>query len=69
MKQTSFIAKWQPSENCKPYCDEEGRVLVKALAENVVKRINNQPATVSNIENNEKQQAAPLPFNLSQLTN
>jgi len=64
---TSFIAKWQPSENCKPYCDEEGLVLVKALAENVVKRINNQPATVNNIENNEKQQAAPLPFNLSQL--
>ncbi len=64
---TSFIAKWQPSENCKPYCDEEGRVLVKALAENVVKRIDNQPATVSRIENNEKQQAAPLPFNLSQL--
>lgn len=66
-EQTSFTAKWQPSENCKPYCDDEGRVLVKALAENVVKRIDNQVATVSNIENNEKQQAAPLPFNLSQL--
>ncbi|AAZ28203.1 DNA topoisomerase III [Colwellia psychrerythraea] len=63
----AFTAKWQPSENCQPYCDEEGRVLVKALAENVVKRIANQPATISNIDSNEKQQAAPLPFNLSQL--
>lgn len=63
----AFTAKWQPSENCKPYCDEEGRVLVKSLAENVVKRIANQPATVSSLENSEKQQAAPLPFNLSQL--
>ncbi|GAW97828.1 MULTISPECIES: DNA topoisomerase III [Colwellia] len=63
----SFTAKWQPSDNCQPYCDEEGRVLVRALAENVVKRIDNQPATVSKLESNEKQQAAPLPFNLSQL--
>jgi DNA topoisomerase-3 len=63
----AFTAKWQPSDNCTPYCDEEGRVLVKGLAENVVKRINDQPATVSSVDNNEKQQAAPLPFNLSQL--
>jgi len=66
-EKTSFTAKWQPSEKCLPYCDEEGRVLVKALAENVVERINDQPATVSSIDSNEKQQAAPLPFNLSQL--
>jgi len=63
----SFTAKWQPSESCQPYCDEEGRVLVKGLAENVVKRIDNQAATVSDLESNEKQQAVPLPFNLSQL--
>ena len=63
----SFNAKWKPSENCQPYCDEEGRVLVKGLAENVVNRITNQPAKVESIANTEKQQAAPLPFNLSQL--
>ncbi len=66
-KPVTFTAKWQPSDNCLPYCDEEGRVLVKGLAENVVKRINDQPATVSSVDNKEKQQAAPLPFNLSQL--
>jgi DNA topoisomerase-3 len=65
--QPSFTAKWQPSENCKPYCDDEGRVLVKALAENVVQRIKNQPAIVSDIRHDDKQQAAPLPFSLSQL--
>ncbi|WP_057832908.1 DNA topoisomerase III [Colwellia sp. TT2012] len=63
----AFTAKWQPSDSCQPYCDEEGRVLVKTLAENVVKRIDNQPAKVSKLDSNEKQQAAPLPFNLSQL--
>jgi len=66
-KPIAFTAKWQPSENCLPYCDNEGRVLVKGLAENVVKRIHDQPATISSIDSNEKQQAAPLPFNLSQL--
>jgi len=66
-KPIAFTAKWLPSDNCRPYCDEEGRVLVKGLAENVVKRIHDQPATVSGIDNNEKQQPAPLPFNLSQL--
>lgn len=63
----AFTAKWQPSGSCQPYCDEEGRVVVKALAENVVKRINNQAAKISDLESKEKQQAAPLPFNLSQL--
>ncbi|GAA0813504.1 DNA topoisomerase III [Colwellia asteriadis] len=63
----SFTAKWQPSENCQPYCDEEGRILVKALAENVVNRIGNQPAQVQQLEKSEKKQAPPLPFNLSQL--
>ena len=63
----AFTAKWQPSKNCEAYCDEEGRVLVKGLAENVVKRIENQPANITNIDSDEKQQAAPLPFNLSQL--
>jgi len=63
----AFTSKWQPSKNCRPYCDEEGRVLVKELAENVVKRIDNQAATVCDLESSEKQQAAPLPFNLSQL--
>ncbi len=66
-EQTSFTATWQPSENCRPYCDVQGRVLVKALAENVIKRITNQPAMVRKIEHKDQQQAAPLPFNLSQL--
>jgi len=62
-----FNAKWQPSEACSPYMDEEGRVVVKALAENVVKRIENQPATVLQSETKKQQQSAPLPFNLSAL--
>ncbi|MCW8833391.1 MAG: DNA topoisomerase 3, partial [Colwellia sp.] len=63
----SFTAKWQPSEACHPYCDEEGRVLVKALAMNVVSRIHGQEAIVKSVNTERKQQSQPLPFNLSSL--
>ena len=66
-QQTPFTAKWQPSEACAPYQDEEGRVLVKALAENVANRITGQPATVNSFTNKNKKQIAPLPYNLSSL--
>lgn len=63
----NFAAKWQPSDACQPYMDDEGRVLVKSLAENVIQRITNQSATVSNVKKEQKQQQPPLPFNLSAL--
>lgn len=63
----TFTAKWQPSDSCKPYCDDDGRVLLKKLAENVVDRIKGQVAIVNKLNCDEKQQPPPLPFNLSQL--
>ena len=63
----SFLLKWQPSEACKPYQDEEGRVLHKPLAENVCQRIHQQPAEITKLEQKDKQQPPPLPFNLSTL--
>ncbi|ARD44364.1 DNA topoisomerase III [Colwellia sp. PAMC 21821] len=65
--QEQFIAKWQPSEACQPHMDEEGRVLNRALAENVVRRIGQQTAEVSAVDEQQKKQAAPLPYNLSSL--
>lgn len=65
--QEVFKAKWQPSEACAPYQDEEGRLLLKALAENVCERIKNQPAFIENVSNKKKELAPPLPFNLSTL--
>ncbi|EPJ48921.1 MAG: DNA topoisomerase III [Osedax symbiont Rs1] len=62
-----FSAKWQPSENCAPYQDEEGRVLVRALAENVVARIKNQSGTVLKSAIKSRQQPPPLPYSLSSL--
>lgn len=62
-----FKAKWQPSEACQPYMDEEGRVLVKALADNVVARITDKPAQVNGVNIASKSQAPPLPYNLSSL--
>jgi DNA topoisomerase-3 len=63
----SFTANWQPSEACQPYMDEEGRVLVKSLAENVIARIDRQPASVEGVRKEQKKQQPPLPFNLSTL--
>ena len=62
-----FKARWQPSAECLPWQDEEGRVLSLALAENVVRRITRQPATVLSSSRKLKQQAPPLPYNLSSL--
>jgi DNA topoisomerase III len=66
-KPVQFTAKWQPSVACQPYIDEEKRIIVKTLAENVVNRIKNQPALVTSVKNQQKKQAAPLPYNLSSL--
>ncbi|ATC93735.1 DNA topoisomerase III [Pseudoalteromonas tunicata] len=66
-KQEAFSVKWQPSEACLPYQDEDGRVLVKALAENVVKRITGKPALVTKLQQQQKRQHPPLPYNLSAL--
>jgi DNA topoisomerase-3 len=60
-------AKWKPSEACEPYLDSEGRVLNKALAENVIDRIKGQNALVESSETKQKKQVAPLPYNLSAL--
>lgn len=63
----TFTALWHPSDACQPYMDEEDRVVVKSLAENVIGRISDQPADVVATKNEEKKQQPPLPFNLSSL--
>ncbi|MFA0548110.1 DNA topoisomerase III [Vibrio splendidus] len=60
-------ARWKPSEACKPWQDEDGRVLNRKLVENVANRIMNQPATVTESEQKQSKQAAPLPYSLSAL--
>ncbi len=40
-----FLRLRQPSKACEDYQDEDGRVLSLGLAENVVKRITEQPAS------------------------
>ena len=65
--QQAFKAKWQPSPQCEEYLDEQGRNLSRPLADNVVSRIRNQPATVLKLEKEKKRQTAPLPYNLSAL--
>ncbi len=65
--QERFTALWKPSKACEDYQDEEGRVISKALAENVVKRITNQPAIVTEYQNKKEKELAPLPYSLSVL--
>ncbi|WP_035477107.1 DNA topoisomerase III [Aliagarivorans taiwanensis] len=62
-----FSAMWQPSEACLPYQDEDGRVLLRKLAEHVARKITQQNALVDKLEAKDKQQAPPLPYNLSSL--
>ncbi|WP_372870730.1 DNA topoisomerase III [Shewanella sp.] len=62
-----FSAKWQPSEACQPYMDEEGRVLSRRLAETVVSRIGGKPALVTDVSNKDKKLAPPLLYSLSAL--
>lgn len=66
-KRERFSAKWLPSDACEPYMDDEGRVLSKALAENVASRIREQDALVNSTQTRVKKQAPPLPYNLSNL--
>lgn len=63
----SFSAMWQPSENCQPYMDEEGRMLSKKLAGNVIDRICDKPAMVKHLNKKHKSQSPPLPYSLSTL--
>ena len=60
-------AKWQPSDACQPWQDEDGRVLNRKLCENVISRIKGQPAEVTTAERKETRQAPPLPYSLSAL--
>ncbi|MEH6584393.1 MAG: DNA topoisomerase III [Halioglobus sp.] len=62
-----FKARWQPSEACLPWQDEAGRVLSRALADNVQSRISQQPAIVTASSRKQKKQPPPLPYNLSAL--
>lgn len=66
-QQDTFSAKWQPSEACLPYMDEAGRVLSKGLAQNVVHRISDKAATVTQLTAKDKKQSSPLPYSLSAL--
>jgi len=63
----NFEASWKPSENCLPYQDDEGRVMSRKLAENVVQRVTDRPARITELLQKQKKQRAPLPFNLSAL--
>ncbi|UBM39286.1 DNA topoisomerase III [Hafnia paralvei] len=62
-----FTAMWVPSESCEPHQDEEGRLLNKALAEHVIKRIEGQPAMVTGYNDKRESETTPLPFSLSTL--
>jgi DNA topoisomerase-3 len=62
-----FIAKWQPSQACTSYMDENKKIINKALAENVVSRITDKPAIVTLLTEQDKKQFAALPYNLSAL--
>lgn len=62
-----FKAKWQPSEACQPWMDEDGRVLHKPLAENVIQRIKGKEGVIQQAQNKKGKESPPLPYSLSSL--
>lgn len=62
-----YSAKWKPSAACAPYMDEENRILSKALAENVIARIEGKKGVLSAVKEQKKNQTPPLPYSLSSL--
>ncbi|SHG76413.1 DNA topoisomerase III [Ferrimonas marina] len=63
----TIAARWQPSEACAQWQDDEGRLLSRKLVEHVAGRIQGQPAQVTDSQHKEKPQGAPLPYSLSAL--
>ena len=63
----SFKARWQPSEACQPWMDDEGRVLDRRLADNVVGRIQGKQGEVSKLDKKPGKESPPLPYSLSAL--
>ncbi|HKM27491.1 MAG TPA: DNA topoisomerase III [Thiopseudomonas sp.] len=62
-----YSAKWQPSAACEPYMDEDGRVVLKKLAQTVLSKVLQHTGQVIAVSESVKQQAPPLPYNLSSL--
>jgi len=66
-KGESYQAKWRPSKACEPYMDEDNRVLSKALALNVISKVQNQAGKIVNVTRAKKSTPPPLPYSLSAL--
>ncbi|MDN3651994.1 DNA topoisomerase III [Thalassotalea ponticola] len=62
-----YKGKWKPSESCKPYMDDEDRVISRPLAENVVNRIANKRGNIADFIKKTSKKSAPLPHSLSSL--
>lgn len=66
-KGEAYQAKWRPSKACEPYMDEDNRVLSKALALNVISKVQNKAGKVVNVTQAKKATPPPLPYSLSAL--
>lgn len=66
-KGESYQGKWSPSLACEPYMDEDKRVLSKALALNVISKVQYKEGRVVNVTQAKKATPPPLPYSLSAL--
>ncbi len=62
-----FKARWIPSESCQPWMDDDGHVLDKRLAQNVIDRIAGKTGTVELAQDKKGKESPPLPYALSTL--
>jgi DNA topoisomerase-3 len=61
----TFTAKHRPADDAP--VDDKGRVLDETYAANLVQAVKGQPATVTSANTEDKEAAAPLPYNLLNL--
>lgn len=66
-KGEGYQAKWRPSKACEPYMDEDNRVLSKALALNVISKVQNKAGKIVSVSEAKKATPPPLPYSLSAL--
>ncbi len=63
----SFTAKWVPGEQHKGFQDEEGRVVDKAVVEQLAQALQGSPGAIESLKTRHKKEPPPLPFSLPEL--
>ncbi|SDX65073.1 DNA topoisomerase III [Marinobacter mobilis] len=63
----TFEARWLPDEGLQDHLDDEGRLLDKSLAGQIVAEVEGRPGRITEARFRDRKERPPLPFSLSAL--